>query len=70
MVRLDAKRRARRRVVAVLLVVVALVVLVAEPFAKGPVLLSVTRTHGIHAGDLPAIVLLLTAAWLAPRGWA
>jgi hypothetical protein len=70
MVRLKANEGARRRAPAIVLVVVAVVVLIAEPFAKGPVLLSITQTHGIHAGDLPAIVLLLTAAWLALRGWA
>jgi hypothetical protein len=42
---------------------------VAEPFPKGLVLLSITRKHGIDAGDLPAIILLLVAALLAVAEW-
>jgi hypothetical protein len=41
------------------------VAIVAEPFPKGWVLVSFTPEHGIDAGDLPALVLLAVAAWLA-----
>jgi hypothetical protein len=57
--------RCTRTVLAVLLVVVAIGLIVTEPFPKGAVLVSVTATHGIDAGDLPAVVLLLIAAWVA-----
>jgi hypothetical protein len=48
-----------------LLVAVAAVAIVVEPLPRGFVLLEITRAHGIEAGDLPAIFLLLAAAWLA-----
>jgi hypothetical protein len=51
--------------VAAVLAAVAVAAIVVEPFPATPVLLSITRAHGIDAGDLPAIVLLLVAAWLA-----
>jgi hypothetical protein len=57
--------RARRRVVAVVVAAVGVGLVVVEPFPKGAVLVSFTESHGIDAGDLPAIVLLLLAAWLA-----
>jgi hypothetical protein len=38
---------------------------IMAPFPHGPVLLSLTREHGIDAGDLPAIALYLVAAGLA-----
>jgi hypothetical protein len=41
------------------------VAIAVEPFPTGPVLVSITPTHGIDAGDLPAIVLLIAGAWLA-----
>jgi hypothetical protein len=50
---------------AVLLAIAAIALIVAEPFPKGGVLLSLTGTHGIDVGDLPALVLLLLAAWVA-----
>jgi hypothetical protein len=50
---------------AIALAAVAVVLVVAEPFPKGFVLVSFTKSHGIDAGDLPAIVLLLVAAWFA-----
>jgi hypothetical protein len=40
------------------------VAIVIEPFPKGFVLVSITPTHGVDAGDLPAILLLAAAAWL------
>jgi hypothetical protein len=60
-----AKRRGQRRVVAVVLVALAVVAIVVEPFPQGFVVLSITHTHGIDAGDFPAILLLLAAARLA-----
>lgn len=57
--------RARRRLLALALVTVAAYMLAAEPFPKGAVLLSLTATHGVDAGDLPALVLLLLAGWFA-----
>jgi hypothetical protein len=44
---------------------VAVAAIVLEPFPHGPVLLSLTRDHGVDAGDIPAILLLLVAARLA-----
>lgn len=57
--------RMRRRVLAVVLAAVAIWMVVVEPLPKGVVLLSLTDTHGIHAGDLPALALLLVAGWFA-----
>jgi hypothetical protein len=57
--------RRARIVLAILLAIGAVALIVGEPFPKGDVLLSVTSTHGIDVGDLPALVLLLAAAWLA-----
>ena len=59
----DARRR--RRVVALALAVLAVVLVVAEPFPKGEVLVSLTESHGVDAGDLPSVGLLLVAGWLA-----
>jgi hypothetical protein len=56
--------RARRRLLALALVTVAACMLAAEPFPKGAVLLSLTASHGVDAGDLPAMALLLLAGWL------
>jgi O-antigen ligase len=60
-----SSRRSRRRVLAVVLAAVGIGLVVVEPFPKGAVLVSFTETHGIDASDLPAIVLLLVAAWCA-----
>jgi hypothetical protein len=57
--------RARRRILAVVLAAVAIGLVIVEPFPKGVVLVSFTDKHGIDVGDLPAIALLLLAAWLA-----
>jgi len=35
---------------------------VVEPFPKGKVLLSLTHTHGVDTGDIPALGMLLVAA--------
>jgi hypothetical protein len=59
----DARRR--RRLVALVLAVLAAVLVVAEPFPKGEVLVSLTGSHGVDAGDLPSLGLLLLAGWLA-----
>jgi hypothetical protein len=60
-----AANRNIRMVVAAVLAAVAVVAILVEPFPKGFVLFSITRRHGVDAGDLPAILLLLAAAWLA-----
>lgn len=57
--------RRRRLQVALLLVALAVVIVVAEPFPKGDVLLKLTHNHGVDVGDLPALALLLIAALLA-----
>jgi hypothetical protein len=44
---------------------VAAGMIVAEPFPKGRVLFTLTETHGVDAGDLPALALLLVAGWVA-----
>jgi hypothetical protein len=44
----------RRRTVELVLAAVAVRLMVVEPFPKGKVLLSLTSTHGVDAGDLPA----------------
>lgn len=57
--------RSRRRILALALVTVATCMLAAEPFPKGAVLVSLTVSHGVDAGDLPALGLVLLAGWLA-----
>jgi len=47
------------------LAVVAVGLVVVEPFPKGAVLLSLTPTHGVDTGDIPALAMLLVAAALA-----
>jgi hypothetical protein len=59
----DARRR--RRLVALVLAVLAVMLVVAEPFPKGEVLVSLTESHGVDAGDLPVLGLLVVAGWLA-----
>jgi hypothetical protein len=58
------QRRPRRMLLALVLVVVAVLAIVVEPFPGGPTLLPITPEHGVDAGDLPAVTLLLAAAWL------
>jgi hypothetical protein len=65
MTRPTANRRSRRRIVAVVLAFVAILAILVEPLPKGFVVFSITRAHGIDAGDLSAIFLLLVAARLA-----
>jgi hypothetical protein len=47
------------------LAAVAIGLVVVEPFPSGQMLLSLTDTHGIDAGDIPALAMLLVAACLA-----
>jgi hypothetical protein len=56
--------RRRRLLVALLLVALAVMIVIAEPFPKGDVLLKLTHNHGVDVGDLPALALLLVAALL------
>jgi hypothetical protein len=63
--RSSSNPRPRQRILAVVLVVTAMGLIVGEPFPKGVVLLALTETHGIDAGDVPALALLLVAGWLA-----
>ena len=48
-----------------MLAVLAVVFVVAGPFPKGEVLVWFTESHGVDAGDLPSLGLLLVAGWLA-----
>jgi hypothetical protein len=50
---------------ALTLAAVALGLVIVEPFPKGAVLVSLTPSHGVDVGDLPAVALLLVAACLA-----
>jgi hypothetical protein len=64
----ESKRRAWRWSLALLLVAVAAAMIVTSgPLPRGPTLLSLSRKHGVDANDLPAIALLLLAAWLVLR---
>jgi hypothetical protein len=58
------RRRLALLATAAVLAAVAVATIVAEPFPKGPVLLSITREHGVDLGDLPAVLALLAAGWL------
>jgi hypothetical protein len=61
------RRSARRLFLAVAAIVIAAFWVIGEPVGKGPLLLALTRTHGIDVGDLPALLLLAWAAGLAAR---
>ena len=50
-----------------MLATVAIGLVVVEPFPKGKVLLSLTKTHGIDVGDLPSLAMLLLATYLCLR---
>jgi hypothetical protein len=63
-----ATRRCTRRIVAALLLLMAIIAVIVEPLPKGFVLIPITDEHGIDAGDLPAIGLILSAAWLFASG--
>ena len=57
----------RRRLLALAVAAVAIGLVVLEPFPKGEVLLSLTDTHGVDTGDIPALAMLLVAAYLVIR---
>jgi len=61
----DPGARRAWRLAAALALVVATVMVLVEPFPQRAVLVSLTRTHGIDAGDLPAVGLYLLAGVLA-----
>ena len=56
--------RSGRTALAVVLAVAATAIVVLEPLPHGPVLLSLTKEHGVDSGDLPAVALYLLAGWL------
>jgi hypothetical protein len=55
----------QRRILAFLLVVLAIGLVVVGAIPNGVVLVTLTASHGVHAGDLPVLALLLAAGWLA-----
>jgi hypothetical protein len=59
--------RGRRTLLALALAAVAIGLLVLEPFPKGEVLLSLTDTHGVDTGDIPALAMLLVVCYLVIR---
>lgn len=59
------RSRSIRRVLALALATAAVTMIVVEPFPKGAVLVSLSEAHGVDAGDLPALALLLIAGWIA-----
>jgi hypothetical protein len=63
--KIPSRRRTQRRILAFLLVVLAIGLVVVEAIPNGVVLVTLTATHGVHAGDLPVLALLLAAGWLA-----
>jgi hypothetical protein len=60
-----SRRATQRRILAFVLVVLAIGLVVVDAIPSGVVLLSLTATHGIHAGDLPLLALLVVASYLA-----
>ena len=60
-----SRRGTQRRILAFLLVVLAIGLVVVEAIPNGVVLVTLAATHGVHAGDLPVLALLLVAGWLA-----
>jgi hypothetical protein len=58
------RSRPGRIALAVVLVGLAAAMVALEPLPHGPVLLTLTRDHGVDSGDLPAVALLLLAAWI------
>jgi hypothetical protein len=61
----STRTRRGRRILALVLAVVAIGLVVVEPFPKGDVLLTLTHTHGVDTGDIPALAMLIVAAALA-----
>jgi hypothetical protein len=62
------RRRAAEKMISLVLVTGAVCGIVFEPIGKGSILLAITHKHGVDTGDLPFIVLLMVAAWLASHG--
>ena len=60
-----SRRGTQRKLLAFLLVVLAIGLVVVGAIPNGVVLVTLTATHGVHAGDLPVLALLLGAGWLA-----
>ena len=60
-----SRRGTQRKILAFVLVVLAIGQVVLQAIPNGVVLLTVTATHGVHAGYLPVLALLLAASWLA-----
>jgi hypothetical protein len=60
-----SRRGTQRKILAFVLVVLAIGQVVLQAIPNGVMLLTVTATHGVHAGDLPVLALLLAASWLA-----
>ncbi len=56
--------RPGRVALAAVLLVVATAIVALEPLPHGPVLLTLTREHGVDTGDLPAVALYLLAAFI------
>ena len=54
----------RGRIALAVVLVAAAAIVVLEPLPHGPVLLTLTSDHGVDTGDLPAVALLLLAAWV------
>ena len=48
-----------------LLIAIAIGWTIIPIMPEGEVILALNAAHGIHAGDLPILVLLLIAGWLA-----
>lgn len=57
-----------RYAVAAVLVVVATAMVILELFPSGAALVTLTRTHGIDVGDLPAVALFLVAGGIPLAG--
>jgi hypothetical protein len=58
----DKRRFAAHLLAVILLVGLSLWWVVPLHAFAGPVLLTLTRTHGVHVGDLPTLVFLALAA--------
>ena len=54
-------------IAAALLIAAACAIFVREPW-HGPVILPLSPSHGVDAGDLPAVVLVALAVALARSG--
>jgi hypothetical protein len=51
--------------IALVLVTMGVSGIVFEPLHKGVFLFAITDSHGVDTGDVPFIILLGVAAWLA-----